>query len=90
MSAADVTGPRSWNDEEARLRRGICEVGRMCYDKGLIDAAAGNISARQADGTILITPAGAMKGCMAPEHISHMDADGRLLGNSQRASTETG
>lgn len=90
LSSANAGRVPTWSEEEARLRRGICEVGRMCYDKGLIDAAAGNISARLADGTLLITPAGAMKGCMAPEHISHMDAEGRLLGNSQRASTETG
>jgi len=41
------------------------------------------------DGTILITPAGAMKGFLAPPQLAHVDMDGRTLDGGPRASTET-
>jgi L-fuculose-phosphate aldolase len=81
---------RGWSDEEARLRNAICEIGKLCYSKNYIVGADGNLSARMADGTVLITPAGAMKGFLSPEHIAHVDMSGRVLDNGPRCSTETG
>ena len=43
-----------------------------------------------ADGTVLITPAGAMKGFLSPEHLAHVDMRGRVIDNGPRCSTETG
>ncbi|MDF1797931.1 MAG: class II aldolase/adducin family protein [Planctomycetota bacterium] len=77
-------------EEEARLRKALCEIGRLCYDRNLIVGADGNLSARLSDDTILITPAGAMKGFMEPSHITKVDMEGRVLGGGARASTETG
>lgn len=81
---------RGWTDEEARLRSAICEIGRLCYSRNYIVGADGNISGRLADGTILITPAGAMKGFLAPEQIAHVDMQGRTVDNGPKASTEVG
>jgi L-fuculose-phosphate aldolase len=81
---------RGWSDEEARLRSSIAEIGKLCYAKGCIVAADGNISARMSDGTVLITPAGAMKGFLSPEHMAHIDMQGRVLDNGPKCSTETG
>ncbi len=90
MSLEELTKNRGWTDEEARLRNAICEIGKLAYAKGFIVGADGNISARMSDGTLLITPAGAMKGFLSPEHLAHVDMQGRTLDNGPRCSTEVG
>jgi len=90
MSIEQLIERHGWSDEEARLRNSICEIGRLCYQKGFIVGADGNISARLADGTLVITPAGAMKGFLSPEHLAHIDLRGDVLDGGPRCSTETG
>ena len=91
MSTLDeLIKTRGWSDEEARLRSAICEIGRLCYQRNFIVGADGNISGRLADGTILITPAGAMKGFLAPEQIAHVDMRGQPVDTGPKASTEVG
>ena len=80
--------PYTWGEEETRLRQGLCRVGALCYQKGYIVGADGNLSARMRDGTVLVTPAGAMKGFLEPHHLAHVDLEGRVLDNGPRASTE--
>jgi len=89
-SIEELTRTRGWSDEEARLRNAICEIGRLCYSRNYIVGADGNISARMADVTSLITPAGAMKGFLSPEQIAHVDMQGRTVDNGPKASTEVG
>ena len=79
---------QTWSDEETRLRTALCRIGALCYQKGYIVGADGNLSAKLRDGTILVTPTGAMKGFLEPHHIAHVDADGKPLGNGPRASSE--
>ena len=81
---------RGWSEEEARLRRSICEIGKLCYSRNYIVGADGNISARMADGTILITPAGAMKGFLEPQHVAHIDMQGKVVDGGPGASSERG
>lgn len=90
MNTDDFDDTHGWSDEESRLRRSICEIGKLCYSKNFIVGADGNISARMNDGTILITPAGAMKGFLSPEHIAHVDMQGQPVDDGPRASSETG
>lgn len=86
----DIGGTPAWPDEEARLRRAICRVGSLAYERGFLAGADGNISARLGDGTILITPAGAMKGFLAPHHLAHVDDRGNVVDDGPRASSEIG
>jgi L-fuculose-phosphate aldolase len=81
-------GPASWSEEEARLRTALCRIGALCYQKGYIVGADGNLSARLRDGTILVTPAGAMKGFLEPHHLAHVDGDGRVLDDGPLPSSE--
>lgn len=81
---------RGMSDEEARLRVAICEIGKLCYSRNYIVGADGNLSARMSDGTVIITPAGAMKGFLAPENLAHVDMQGRVIDNGPRCSSETG
>jgi len=80
--------PYSWGEEETRLRQALCRIGALCYQKGYIVGADGNLSARMRDGSVLVTPAGAMKGFLEPHHLAHVDLEGRVLDGGPRASTE--
>jgi len=77
-------------DEEARLRSAICRIAALCYSKSYIVGADGNLSARLADGTILVTPAGAMKGFLEPGHLAHVDEHGRVVDDGPSPSTAIG
>lgn len=77
-------------EEETRLRQALCRVGALCYKKGFIVGADGNLSVRTAHDTILVTPTGAMKGFLEPHHIAHVDMDGRAIDDGPQASSEIG
>ncbi len=79
-----------WSEEATRLRSAICEIGKLCYQRNYIVGADGNLSARMTDGTILITPAGAMKGFLSPQHLAHIDLAGKVLDGGPKPSSEAG
>jgi len=80
--------PAHWSEEETRLRGALCRIGALCYQKGYIVGADGNLSARLPDGSVLVTPAGAMKGFLEPHHLAHVDGDGRVLDGGPKPSSE--
>ena len=82
--------PRGWTEEETRLRKAICKVAKLCFDRKLIVGADGNFSAKTSQGTILITPAGAMKGFLEPHHLAHIDTNGQVVDDGPKASSEVG
>ncbi len=83
-----LAAARGWSDEELRLRNGICEIGKLAYSRNYIVGADGNISARMSDGTILITPTGAMKGFLEPQHVARIDMRGQPVDSGPKASSE--
>src|SRR5690606_30483017 len=50
---------------------------RSIFDRGLTGGASGNISARSADGGLLVTPTGSSFGLLDPARLSRFDAEGR-------------
>jgi len=90
MNVAQIAQDRNWSEEELRHRKSLCELGKLCYDKGFIVGADGNLSVRQSDGTILITPKGAMKGFLSPHQIAKLDARGEAADDGPQASSEKG
>jgi len=70
---------------ESQLRREICAAGRALRELGYLPAAAGNLSARLADGRILATPSGVPKGSLAPGHLILLGADGAPEQASKRS-----
>lgn len=64
---------------ETSLRAAIVAVGRRLYQRGLIVAGDGNISARLPDGSILITPAGLCKGELEADDLVVVSPTGELL-----------
>ena len=69
--------------DEAKLREAICRFARSIFDRGLTGGASGNISARTADGGLLVTPTGSSFGSLDPATLSRLDATGRLLGGDK-------
>lgn len=68
------------------LRADIVAIGRRMYERGLIVAYDGNISARISDDLVLTTPSGACKGMLAPDDLVVVDLDGRPSGAGRPSS----
>lgn len=64
---------------DARLREAICRFAGSLFDRGLTAGASGNISARTADGGLLVTPTGTSFGSLDPARLSRVDANGALI-----------
>ena len=64
---------------EARLRELICTLAKSMFDRGLTGGSTGNISARTADGGLLVSPTGTSFGRLDPGRLSRFDASGSLI-----------
>ena len=65
--------------EEAKLREQICLLAKSLFDRGLTGGSTGNISARSADGGLLVSPTGTSFGRLDPGRLSRFDANGNLI-----------
>lgn len=65
--------------EETRVREAICNTAASMFRRGLTAGSSGNISARLADGRLLVTPTGSSFGALDPARLSLFDVDGRFL-----------
>jgi L-fuculose-phosphate aldolase len=70
------------------VREMICEAGRRMWEKDLVGATDGNISARLEPGVYLCTPSGMSKGFMKPAHILTADAEGNRIAGKGRVTSE--
>lgn len=64
---------------ETALRDQICTLAKSMYERGLTGGSTGNISARTADGGLLVSPTGSSFGRLDPARLSRFDAQGRLV-----------
>ena len=64
---------------EQALRVEMCRVGRLLWERGLVGATEGNLSARLSSDTLLCTPSGLSKGHLEPEQLVVIDLDGNAL-----------
>jgi methylthioribulose-1-phosphate dehydratase len=75
--------------DELQLRAAeLIEAGHELYQRGMMPATSGNLSARLADGRIAITVSGRHKGRLTQSDIMVIDADGRSA-DDRRPSAET-
>lgn len=65
--------------DETRIREAICRTAASMFKRGLTAGSTGNISARLADGGLLVTPTGSSFGDLDPARLSLFDADGRFV-----------
>ncbi|MFK7870750.1 MAG: aldolase [Roseobacter sp.] len=68
---------------DARLREQICLLAKSMFDRGLTGGSTGNISARTAEGGLLVSPTGTSFGRLDPSRLSHFDAHGKLIGGDK-------
>jgi L-fuculose-phosphate aldolase len=67
------------------------ELVRYCHlmaAKGLVAGTEGNVSARDKDGTILMTPSGVNKGEVQPEMLVRLDLDANILEGELEPTSE--
>ncbi|MCX8170395.1 MAG: class II aldolase/adducin family protein [Candidatus Bathyarchaeota archaeon] len=75
---------------EEELKGEICETMRRLFNRGLISALGGNVSARIPGAKeFWITPSGVFKGELKPEDLLKADLDGRVIEGFLRPSVET-
>ncbi|WP_299405803.1 aldolase [uncultured Roseobacter sp.] len=65
--------------DETKLREQMCLLAKSLFDRGLTGGSTGNISARTADGGLLVSPTGTSFGRLDPARLSHFDASGTLI-----------
>jgi len=70
-------------NQETIVRKEIVRIGKLLYDKNLIVATDGNISARLNKRIILITPSGYCKGLLKPHEIIRMTIEGKPVFQSK-------
>jgi len=63
----------------ANPREQLCRFAEDLYRQGLTHGTTGNISLRQSDGSLLITPTGASFGRLDPSQLSVIDDQGRVI-----------
>ncbi|MEM3588978.1 MAG: class II aldolase/adducin family protein [Nitrososphaerales archaeon] len=75
---------------EEELKEEIVRIMKTLYDKGLITALGGNVSARFPGASeFYITPSQVFKGALKPDDIIKVDLDGNLIEGVLRPSVET-
>ena len=72
--------------DETELRRQLCDIGRMLYERGFIGAADGNLAVRLDPERLLVTPSGCLKGFLRPEQMVVTDLSGAPVGPGQPSS----
>lgn len=68
---------------EATQREQICQLAKSMFDRGLTGGSTGNISARTADGGLLVSPTGTSFGRLDPGRLSRFDAQGNHIDGDQ-------
>ncbi len=70
------------------LRQKLVSVGEMLAHRRFVAGTDGNLSARLADGRILVTPSGVAKGSMVADDLVVVDAAGTVVQGRGTPSTE--
>lgn len=73
---------------ENAIRKQMIEIGRLCYQRNLLVAMDGNLSARLPSGHILCTKAGCHKGFLSEDDLVVIDQNGKMLRGSGRPTSE--
>jgi L-fuculose-phosphate aldolase len=72
------------------IARQIVDVCHRLYERHLVTATDGNVSARLADGRFLVTPSGVAKGRVGEKDLVEVGLDGTPLEPGLRATSELG
>lgn len=70
------------------LKEELVRYCQLMAAKGLVAGTEGNVSARDRDGTILMTPSGVNKGEIEPEMLVRLDLDANILEGALEPTSE--
>jgi L-fuculose-phosphate aldolase len=73
---------------EHQLRQQMIRISHLCYERHLLVAMDGNLSALLASGEVLCTRAGCHKGMVTDEDLVVVDRKGNLLRGKGRPTSE--
>lgn len=73
---------------ETQIRKDLLRIARLCYERHMLVALDGNLSARLPSGQILCTRAGCHKGFLTEEDLVVIDINGKMLRGSGRPTSE--
>ena len=73
---------------ERQLRKEMIRFGRLCYERRLLVAMDGNLSALLPSGQVLCTQAGCHKGFLEDEHLIVVDRAGNKVRGRGRPTSE--
>jgi ribulose-5-phosphate 4-epimerase/fuculose-1-phosphate aldolase len=73
---------------EHQLRKDLLRFGRLCYERNLLVAMDGNLSALLPSGEILCTKAGCHKGFLEDDDLVVIDRSGKLRRGSGQPTSE--
>ncbi len=73
---------------EPQLRRQMVRIAHLIYERGLLVAMDGNLSALLPSGHVLCTRAGCHKGFLTDEDLIVVDRSGRMLRGTGRPTSE--
>jgi L-fuculose-phosphate aldolase len=73
---------------EAQLRDEMCAIGRAMWQRSMVSANDGNVSAKLSGNTVLCTPTGVSKGFLTPGMLTVVGLDGTVVSGDRRPSTE--
>ena len=65
--------------KESELRESICLLAKSLYDRGYTCGSSGNISVRNEDNGLLVTPTGTCFGRLDPATLSKFDENRQLI-----------
>lgn len=87
ISLAITVSQEMFSEEE--LKKEIIRVMKVLYDRGLVSALGGNVSARNPGAKeFWITPSGVFKGNLQPDDLVKLDLEGNVLEGFLRPSVE--
>lgn len=72
------------------IRKEICRICAMLFEKNLVSGKDGNISVRTGESEMLITPSGVCKAFLEPEMLIRQSFDGGILEGSLKSTREAG
>ena len=74
--------------KHSNLREELVGCCRLMAAKGLVAGTEGNLSARDKDDTILVTPSGVNKGEIESEMFVRLSLDGKILEGDLEPTSE--
>jgi len=82
--STDSTG----NGSVGAVRQAVVDVAMEMFTTGLVVGTAGNVSGRQADGSVAMTPSSVPYPDITVEGLAVVDLDGEIVEGSARPSSE--